>query len=68
VPPQPLLPRPVRRDEGGKRFAVIDSGDQVLVLDQAPTYAIQPRFPPTKTFPTFLPYAQKMLAALRLGP
>jgi len=47
------------------RIMALDVRGKTVVIYVESTFAIQPRFPPTKTFPTFLPYAKQMLAALR---
>lgn len=46
------------------RIIVLGVRGKTVVIYIKSDYANQPRFPPTKTFPTFLPYAQKMLATL----
>jgi hypothetical protein len=43
---------------------VLRTRGRTVVIYVESNYADQKRFPPTKTFPTFLPYAQKMLAAI----
>jgi hypothetical protein len=50
----------------GSLFRIIALGvrGKTVVIYIESDYANQPRFPPTKTFPTFLRYAQKMLATL----
>jgi hypothetical protein len=47
------------------RIIVIDVRGKTVVIYVESGYADQPRFPPAKTFPTFSPYAQQMLASLR---
>lgn len=47
------------------RIIVIGVRGKTVVIYLESLFANQPRFPPTKTFPTFLPYAQQMLAAVR---
>jgi hypothetical protein len=49
------------------RIIVLDARGKTVVIYLESSYADQPRFPPAKTFPTFLPYAQKMLASLHFS-
>jgi hypothetical protein len=50
----------------GQRFRiiVIDVRGKTVVIYLESVFADQPTFPPAKIFPTFLPYAQQMLANL----
>jgi hypothetical protein len=50
------------------RIIVLGVHGKTVVIYLESTYADQPRFPPSKTFPTFLPYARQLLTAVRLGP
>jgi hypothetical protein len=47
------------------RIFALDVRGRTVVIYIESMYADQPKYPPTKTFPTFLPYANKMLATLR---
>ena len=49
------------------RVIVLTAHRKVLVIYIESIYAIQKKFPPAKLFPTFLPYAQKMLAGISLS-
>jgi hypothetical protein len=54
-------------DEGQLyRIIVLGVHGKTLVIYLESTYADQPRLPPTKTFPTFLPYARQLLAKTSL--
>jgi len=44
------------------RIIVLDVRGKTVVVYLESTYAIQPKYPPTRTFPTFLPYAQQLLS------
>jgi hypothetical protein len=46
------------------RIIAINVRGKTIVIYLESNFADQPKFPPAKTFPTFLPYAQRMLAAL----
>jgi hypothetical protein len=56
---------------GGKgqlfRIIVLDVRGKTVVVYIESGFADQPRFPPAKTFATFLRYAREMLAALRFS-
>jgi hypothetical protein len=61
---QPREAHDVKAAGKGERFRIIAfeaRGKTVIVYIES-IYADQPKFPPAKLFPTFLPYAQKMLA------
>ncbi len=70
---RPPVCRTIRCAEGvsiagkGQLFhiIVVDVRGKTVVIYLESGFADQPRFPPAKTFPTFLPYAQQMLATLR---
>jgi hypothetical protein len=53
----------------GQLFRIIVVGVRgktvVIYLESAFASSVQRRFPPSKTYPTFLPYAKQMLATLR---
>src|SRR5579862_528827 len=49
------------------RMIVLTAHGKVVVIYIESIYAIQKKFPPAKLFPTFLPYAQKMLAGISLS-
>lgn len=49
------------------RITVIGVRGKTVVIYAESDFALQPRFPPAKTYPTFLPYAQQMLAALHFS-
>ena len=53
----------------GQLFHIIVLGvhSKTVVIYVESGFADQPRYPPTKTFPTFLPYARPMLLALTFG-
>jgi hypothetical protein len=44
------------------RIIVVRTHGRTVVIYVESTYAAQKKYPPAKIFPTFLPYAQKMLA------
>jgi hypothetical protein len=44
------------------RIFVLRTQGKTVVIYVESNYADQKKFPPTKIYPTFLPYAQKMLA------
>lgn len=46
------------------RIIVVAIQGKTVVIYVESTFADQPRLPPAKTFPTFLPYAKQMLSAL----
>jgi hypothetical protein len=46
------------------RVIVLSAHRKVVVIYFESIFADQPKFPPAKLFPTFLPYAQKMLASV----
>jgi hypothetical protein len=46
------------------RIIAINVRGKTIVIYLESNFADQPTFPPAKVFPTFLPYAQRMLAAL----
>lgn len=50
------------------RIIVIGVGGKTVVIYLESIYADQKKYPPATMFPTFLPYAQKLLAGLKLGP
>jgi hypothetical protein len=54
----------VKVGKPGQRFRIIalDVRGKTVIVYLESIYADQKRFPPAKLFPTFLPYAQKMLA------
>ena len=47
------------------RIIVLGVRGKTVVIYLESLFAVQPKYPPVKLFPTFLPYAQKMLAAVR---
>jgi hypothetical protein len=47
------------------RIIALDVRGKTVVVYVESGYADQPRFPPAKTYPTFLPYARQLLATLR---
>jgi hypothetical protein len=49
------------------RIIALDVRGKTVVIYLESTYAIQPKYPPTQTYPTFLPYAQQMLSKTRFG-
>src|SRR5262249_14753559 len=46
------------------RIIVLNARGTVVVIYVESIYADQKKFPPAKIFPTFLPYAQKLLAGI----
>jgi hypothetical protein len=59
--PAPFVP------SAGAASAVLDVRGKTVVVYIESGFADQPRFPPAKTFATFLRYAREMLAALRFS-
>jgi len=49
------------------RITVLDVRGKTVVIYVESVFADQPRFPPSKLFPTFLPYARQMLSGMTLG-
>ena len=49
------------------RITALDVRGKTVVIYLESTYALQPKYPPTQTYPTFLPYAQRMLAEVSFG-
>lgn len=49
------------------RIIVLNAHGTVVVIYIESIYADQKRFPPAKIFPTFLPYAQQMLASISIA-
>lgn len=49
------------------RIIVLQAHGKAVVIYIESIYADQKRFPPTKMFPTFLPYARKLLAGISFG-
>ena len=49
------------------RIIVLGAHGKTVVIYVESSYPEQKKFPPTKIFPTFLPYAEKMLAAVSFG-
>jgi hypothetical protein len=47
------------------RIIVVGVRGKTVVIYLESLFAIQPKYPPAKLFPMFLPYAQKMLATVR---
>jgi hypothetical protein len=47
------------------RIMALDVRGKTVVIYLESIFADQPKFPPATLFPTFLPYAQQMLASLR---
>ena len=48
-------------------IVALDVRGKTVVIYVESTYAIQPKYPPTKTFPTFLPSARQLLAKVSFG-
>jgi len=46
------------------RITVLEVRGKTVVIYVESTFAEQPRLPPNKVFPTFLPYAQQMLSSI----
>jgi hypothetical protein len=49
------------------RITVLDVRGKTVVIYVESVFADQPRFPPSKLFPTFLPYARQMLSGMTFG-
>lgn len=49
------------------RIIVLSAHGKTVVIYVESTFPEQKKFPPTKIYPTFLPYAEKMLAAVSFG-